>query len=107
VILTDVRILEDWPTGGHRIIVRGRAAVGGPMSVLRADGSWEELTENRGAYNPDPTGYGILLPEGALDAIVAEHLKVAAPNQSTERHLEDAIGVRDRLLALVERDGAQ
>jgi len=39
---------------------------------------------------------------GALDAIVAEYQKVAAPQPATERHLTDALATRDRLLAMVE-----
>lgn len=53
----------------------------------------------------DPGGHniGFTFPEGALDAIVHEYLKIAAPQQATERHLEDAMAVRDRLLTMAEK----
>lgn len=98
-----VFIAEDWPTGGHRIVIRGRSHPGARMAVLQADGTWKELSESD-QINPSGEGLGITLPDGALDAIVAEYLKVAAPQQATERHLEDAMSVRDRLLTIVERE---
>lgn len=97
-----VHVIEDWATMGHRVIVRGRPYPGAPASCLRADGEWEPITEGS-RPNPSGEGFGFTLPDGALDAIVAEHLKVAAPQPATERHLSDAIAVRDRLLALVEK----
>jgi hypothetical protein len=95
-----VRIIENFQTAGHTLVILGRAP-GGPRAILRADGGWEEVTEQMA--NRDPGDYGIKLPEGALDAIVHEHLKVAAPSTATADHLADAAGVRDRLLGLVER----
>jgi hypothetical protein len=102
VIIQDVHIFPDWARLGHRIIVRGREYPGAPAAILKADGSWEPVRES-GAIDPEAGDYGIRLPEGALDAIVAKHLEVAAPHPATERHLTDAIAVRDRLLALVEK----
>jgi hypothetical protein len=94
-----VHIVEDWHRMGHVVVVLGRPHPGAPMSYLRETGEWEPLAEN--ASPMDPVGFR--LPEGALDAIVAAYQKVAAPQPATERHLSDAVGVRDRLLAIVDR----
>lgn len=94
-----VHIVEDWARMGHHLVILGREHPGARRGWLRADGGWEPLTEN----TQTDTEIGFRLPEGALDAILAEYAKVAAPHPATERHLEDAVAVRDRLLALVEK----
>lgn len=99
MIVEDVRIFEDFQTRGHIIAILGRPYPGAPRSVLCPDGKWEPIQE--GATMGQWLGFR--LPDGALDAIVQEHLKVAAPNTATERHLTDAIEVRDRLLAFIEK----
>lgn len=95
-----VHIAEHWPTGGHRVVVLGRAMPGAPASWLKADGTWEPVTEN--SHVDDTVGFQ--LPEGALDAIVAAAHATTTAQPATERHLKDTIAVRDRLLALVEKD---
>lgn len=97
-----VLILDEFQTMGHRIIVLARPYPGAPTAYLKGTGEWEAIEEN--ARFPATPDFGIVLPEGALDAIVSKHLGVAAPTPATERHLTDAIMVRDRLLALVEKD---
>jgi hypothetical protein len=94
-----VHIVDDWQRMGHQVVVIGRAHPGAPSAWLTADGEWEPLKE--AAMPGDPIGFR--LPEGALDAIVDAYAKVAAPHPATERHLTDALAVRDRLLALVEK----
>lgn len=101
-MIEKIHIFEDWATMGHRVIVRGRPYPGASVHILMADGSWEPITEMPNGIEPVGGRYGFTLPEGTLDAIVQERLKIAAPQQSTERHLTDAIEVRDRLLTLLE-----
>lgn len=90
-----VHLYEDWQTGGWRILVRARTVPGGPYLGWRADGQWEEIKE--GGESP-----GVLVPEGVLDKVVEQYLKVRAPTQATQDHLVDAMAVRDRLLTLIE-----
>lgn len=102
-----VVIQENWQTRGHLVWVLGRDHPGAPTSVLQAPESgafgprWEPITEP--AVNGGDVVATIDLPEGALDALVAAARNVQAPHPATERHLDDAIAVRDRLLSLVER----
>lgn len=98
MIYEEVRILDDWPTGGHLVYVLGRIYPGGPRGILHADGRTVVAVEE-GALLPEPTAR---FPEGVLDRIVEAHGRTA-PQPATERHLEDAIAVRDRLLGIVDR----
>jgi hypothetical protein len=95
-----VYIEDDWATRGHRVAILGRPYPGQPRHWLDAAGGWHPIQETGTAADADAWWR---LPEGALDAIVAAYAKVASPHPATERHLDDAIKVRDRLLALVER----
>lgn len=95
----EVHIQPQWHRRGEkRLIVVGFAYPGAPRSWLKADGTWEPLTETM--LPPDDIGF--LLPPGVLEAIVAAAGDIA-PEPATERHLQDAIMVRDRLLTLAER----
>lgn len=94
-----VWIAPDFARMGHYVAIIGRQYPGGPSSVLQADGEWKPIVE--GAMVQDWSGFR--LPEGALDALIAEYQKIAAPHPATERHLSDAIEVRDRLLSLMEK----
>lgn len=99
-MIEQVRIVENWQTRGHVVVILGRSHPGAPRAWLKPDGQWEPLRED--AYSTDVGDMGIVLPKGALDALVHEHMKTSAPNDATERHLLDAVAVRDRLLAIVE-----
>jgi hypothetical protein len=97
----EVRIEHEWYRGRggeKRLIVLGSAYPGAPRGWLKADGTWEPLKEAM----TQPTDIGFLLPPGVLEAIVAAAGDVA-PEPATERHLQDAITVRDRLLTLAEK----
>jgi hypothetical protein len=105
-ILDKVHVLEDYRTLGHRLLVFGRGLNFG-RCWLDGDGEWHEITED-GAIAPGGGEMGerlpgIYLPAGALDAVVSAYHGTTAPQPATERHLEDAIAVRDRLLTLVEK----
>jgi hypothetical protein len=97
-LIDQVHIQDEWHRNTKRVIVLGRAYPGAPRGWLRADGEWEQLSE---AAPPDEK-IGFVMPEGALEAIV-EAAGGIAPQPATDRHLQDAIDVRDRLLAIVEK----
>lgn len=86
-VIERVRIVENFATLGHTVIVAGRPNPAGPMHFMTPTGGW------------------VKIPEGALDAIVHEYLKVAAPSEATAQHLDDAVEIRNRLLALIEKRG--
>lgn len=96
----EVHIQPQWHRrrGEKRLIVLGYEYSGAPRGWLKADGTWEPFKE--GMLMPDDMGF--LLPPGVLEAIVAAAGDIA-PEPATERHLQDAIAVRDRLLALAEK----
>lgn len=50
---------------------------------------------------PEPT---LELREDALQALVAAASEIQPASDATTTHLKDAISVRDRLLALIERE---
>lgn len=58
-------------------------------------------TGGRGDVLPElaPT---MVLPEEVIEGIVQEASDVMPPNGATERHLYDAIDVRNRLLSMIE-----
>jgi len=101
-VIQKVHIEEDFPTGGHRVYVLGRPFPGEPRSILRADGNWEKLPE-AGHYGPGDTPPTLVLPDGALDALVQAAVGASPPQPATQEALQDTRGVRDRLLGLVER----
>lgn len=105
-IVSSVFILDEFMTGGHRLIITGRNFEGRP-AYLNSDGEWEPI-HDYGATNDEGAQVGtmppgISLPAGVLDAIVAKATGTTPPQAATERHLNDAIAVRDRLLTLVEQ----
>lgn len=98
-----VLVVDDYVTMGHRVVVVGRPHPGARPAHLKGDGTWQDIEESVSV----PDDIGFRFPEGVLDAIVQEHLGVAAPQPATERHLTDAIAVRDRLLCLIEEGTGQ
>jgi hypothetical protein len=93
-----VRVVDDFITGGHRLLIMGRDRVTGGRVYLARSGETIGFGENE-----DIGDRGILLPEGVLDEVCRQHLGVTAPTTATERHLLDVVAVRDRTLTLVER----
>lgn len=92
------RIEDDFPRRGVKVWVYRDDS---RPAVLRLDETglerWDELAIG---VDVEPT---LVLPEAALAAIVAEAGNVLPPSAATDRHLTDAVAVRDRLLTLVER----
>jgi hypothetical protein len=65
--------------------------------IFNPDGSVRETIG--GAQRAEPS---LTLDGEALKAIIAEGGDHLPPSGAMQRHLDDAIGVRDRLLSLVE-----
>jgi hypothetical protein len=93
----NVHIERDWLNDGYSISFFERH----PTRVMRRSEqgiiTWESVDD--GADPVEPT---FRLPADALEALLAEAEKVIPASHATERHLTDAVAVRDRLLALVE-----
>lgn len=96
----NVRLERNWLLDGYDVWFWMES----PPRVLQfaPDGGqvWEEAVQGR--VGP-PT---LKLPQGALEALLAAAEKVIPASHATERHLLDAITVRDRLLKLVEDEAA-
>lgn len=65
----------------------------------QADGEIRVETIPNGAHWPEPS---LTLPSEMLEAIVAACADHLPPSSAQAAHLADAIGIRDRLLTLVE-----
>jgi hypothetical protein len=77
---------------------------GDPVLVAQqADepGLWKDVEVERGARFPvEPS---LELPVDLFEQLVGEASDFFPPSAATDRHLKDAVEVRDRLLALVEK----
>lgn len=92
----NVRLERNWAYDGYDVTFYERDD---GFRVLR-------FTDDGPRWMPaDPGGRvepSLRLPAETLHALLAEAEKVIPASHATERHLSDAISVRDRLLALVE-----
>lgn len=88
--LIDIWITQDRPDGRYQHIV-----VGGDRW------EWRKLEEAQ--ITPSPT---LTLEGNTFRALIANGSDILPPSAATERHLQDATAVRDRLLALVEKSHA-
>lgn len=92
-----VRLEYDLQSDGYKVWFYRRD----PFRVIRyVDdvNSWMEFT-----VEPDVDAEpSMFLRSGMLEALLVEAEKVIPASHATERHLLDAIAVRDRLLGLVE-----
>jgi hypothetical protein len=61
--------------------------------------SFEDISEGRQTNDAEPT---FEMPLDMLEAIVAAAHDILPPSAATDRHLKDAVAVRDRLLTLLE-----
>lgn len=96
----NVRLERNWMRMGYDVTFYERS----PLRVMRLGElgpTWETVNETVDAA---PT---LHLPGDALEALLAEAEKVIPASHATERHLSDAVAVRDRLLALVEEGWKQ
>lgn len=67
-------------------------------TVTRMEPTWEDVGPV-GEPRPAPT---LSLPHDVWDAIAKKAAGALPPSAATDRHLADAIAVRDRLLTMVE-----
>lgn len=78
--------------------IRERRA-GGMAAIWRHEGEWV-LDEPEGQAIVTPS---LMLPLGWAQVLGRAFSEVSPPNTATHAHLMDAIGVRDRLLTMLER----
>lgn len=77
-----------------------RADTPGRIGVYRfGDDGWIERAEDQNTI-VEPS---LFLPDHFITPLVAALLDTQPPNRATDRHLQDTIAVRDRLLTLVEK----
>lgn len=74
------------------------SGTGSRIVRLARGGAWS-LEEVDQLQRPEPT---LTMPGEFLKPLIAEMADVLPPDRAQARHLEDAVKVRDRLLALVE-----
>lgn len=73
-------------------------------TVYRWDGgAWRAEGYAAGALPAEPS---LRLPVAFAELLAPELLEIARPSTAQGRHLDDAVAVRDRLLAMVERMAA-
>jgi hypothetical protein len=107
VVVVKCRLETSWALDAVQVFLYQEGGLGQPTRVLHiievGGGAvqpvyqWDDVDES-GGY-PPPT---LILPREAVEALAAAASDFAPPSEATERHLYDAIGTRDRLLALVE-----
>ncbi len=76
-----------------------QAAPGQLLHYWLKDGEWVSGPIKEGTWPEQPS---LVLPREMLQALVDESEEVLEPDGATNRHLKDAVKVRDRLLSLVE-----
>jgi hypothetical protein len=93
----NVHLQRNWASMGYDITFYERD----PFRVLRlTDEPWPKWETASEMEDVKPT---LHLSGDALEALLAEAEKVIPASHATERHLNDAVAVRDRLLALIEK----
>lgn len=94
------RVERDWSSLMIRIWFYEPSEGGGRVLRVLSDDTyrWEDVTPGTALAAPS-----IVLPEDALQELVREVSNILPVEDATSAHLKDAIGVRDRLLALVEK----
>jgi hypothetical protein len=66
----------------------------------QGEGQWSFVDISEGAANDGEATFE--MPVAMLEAIVAAAHDILPPSAATDRHLKDAVAVRDRLLTLLE-----
>lgn len=93
------RIERDWASLAAKVWFYEASEIG--TRVLRpSDGGWSWEAVEHGQSLPDPS---LKIPEDALQELVREASNILPAEDATTKHLNDAIGVRDRLLTIVEK----
>lgn len=96
----EARIERNWPR--RTVNVWLTQSHGAALQVLqhKGGGDWSYVNLSESEILPvEPT---FELPDGAVEALVKAAGDFLPPSAAIERHLKDAIGVRDRMISLVE-----
>lgn len=100
----EARIEHDWPSGGVKVWLYQRHGRGLDVFQYEKDAEggfrWRVEPVYEAALLPEPT---FELPRDALPALIEAASDFLPPSAATDRHLKDAIEVRDRALSLIER----
>jgi hypothetical protein len=94
-----MKVVTQWRPGTDLIDVwiRQETFNGAVLLRMKPDGLWEwEKVEPAESISPTFT-----LPGDVFNALITEGADILPPSAATERHLADAIKVRDQLLALL------
>lgn len=95
-----MKVVTQWRPGTDLIDVwiRQETFNGAVLLRMKAESiwGWEKLEQTTGPVSPTLT-----LPGDVFKALIAEGADILPPSAATERHLSDAIKVRDQLLALL------
>lgn len=93
----NAHIEHDWASRTVKVWLY--SDVMGGVNVLRFDDTGPIHVIVPQGEDPPPS---LVLPFGALEALMAEAEKIIPASHATERHLQREIATSDRLLALVE-----
>jgi hypothetical protein len=98
-----IHVERDWMTNTVKVWIYQHDGFTNSTRMFRVVGpdEWQHEDVPQGGEVGEPSL--VLLP-GVAEALVQELSKIAPPNETMALHLKDAIGVRDRLLTLVEKD---
>lgn len=90
--------IVDQRMGGSSAVMR--LAPPDPEGVIsRLEPTWEDVGVNE--ERPAPT---LKLPQAAWEALAKAAGDALPPSAAVDRHLQDTIAVRDRLLVMAERE---
>lgn len=95
-----MKVVTQWRPGTDLIDIwiRQETFNGAVLLRMKEDGIWEWGKLEVAAAPVLPT---LTLPGDVFKALIAEGADILPPSAATERHLQDAIKVRDQLLALL------
>ena len=96
------KIIREWHTDEVKVWLYDNT-LSGELCIYKVseDGRLIGKTMSKGAILPED--WCMRLPPDAIKALVDASLPEFPPSDATARHLQDAITVRDRLLAIVEK----
>jgi len=95
-----MKVVAQWRPGTDLIDVwiRQETFNGAALLRMKPDGMWEWKKLEGTAEPVSPT---LTFPGDVFNALITEGTDILPPSAATERHLADAIKVRDQLLALL------
>jgi hypothetical protein len=91
-------------TGNTKVWLYSPIGIGPDTDVrylrYEGDGKWSDIVQPMAVEAPAPT---FELPRQAAEALASALATMGRPEEATQRHLTDAIKVRDRLLTMLEK----